>query len=122
MIKLIEILGRFCVHTSEITKSMHEASLRQKYFSTNPRHIWKSGIIAYFGFHTFDSTSSSYSVCELLEQGAKRTMEVELIPLRKLLDFYFSDNNLCKDSFLRGKIEESEEGWVMLDLLMTFNK
>ena len=49
-------------------------------------------------------------------------MEEELISLCKLLDFYFSDNNLCKDSYLRGKIEENEEGWVMLDLLMTFNK
>ena len=49
-------------------------------------------------------------------------MEEMLLSLSKLLDFYFSDNNLCKDAFLRGKLEESEEGWVALDLLLTFNK
>ena len=42
--------------------------------------------------------------------------------LKQLLAFYFSDSNLCKDTFLRTQIESNEEGWIPVDLLLTFNK
>ena len=42
--------------------------------------------------------------------------------LKQLLAFYFSDSNLCKDAFLRTQIEADEEGWIPVDLLLTFNK
>lgn len=41
---------------------------------------------------------------------------------KQLLEFYFSDSNLCKDAFLRTQIESNEEGWIPVDLLLTFNK
>lgn len=43
----------------------------------------------------------------------------------KLLErfhFYFSDNNLMKDKFLRSKIQDDADGWVPLDLFLSFNK
>lgn len=39
-----------------------------------------------------------------------------------LLHFYFSDENLSRDSFLRKRIEESNDRYVPIDLLLTFNK
>ena len=43
--------------------------------------------------------------------------------LQRLLDFYFSDENLGKDRFLRAQIETSEQdGFIPLSLLLTFNK
>ena len=42
--------------------------------------------------------------------------------LKQLLEFYFSDSNLCKDAFLRTQIESNEEGWIPVGLLLTFNK
>ena len=42
--------------------------------------------------------------------------------LKQLLEFYFSDSNLCKDAFLRTQIESNEEGWIPVELLLTFNK
>ncbi|XP_011622450.1 la-related protein 1B isoform X2 [Amborella trichopoda] len=36
------------------------------------------------------------------------------------IDHYFSSENLCKDVFLRGNMDE--EGWVPLSLIMTFNR
>ena len=42
--------------------------------------------------------------------------------LLKQMEFYFSDSNLAKDSFLRSKMAESENGWIPLSLFLTFNK
>eukprot|EP00971_Amphidinium_carterae_P205256 4073933-Amphidinium_carterae.1 len=36
------------------------------------------------------------------------------------VNYYFSEDNLCKDTFLRGHMDE--EGWVKLSLIMGFNK
>lgn len=36
--------------------------------------------------------------------------------------FYFSDSNLVKDKFLKGKLAESKEGWLPLELFLSFNK
>ena len=35
--------------------------------------------------------------------------------------FYFSDGNLSRDSFMRGKLGE-DDGWVSLSMLLTFNR
>lgn len=42
--------------------------------------------------------------------------------LRKQIEFYFSDSNLSKDTYLRGILAESEEGWVPLSKFLSFNK
>lgn len=49
-------------------------------------------------------------------------MEEKLVSICKLLEFYFSDSNLSKDTFLWTKMEESSEGWIAFDVLLTFNK
>ena len=49
-------------------------------------------------------------------------MESKDEALRKLLEFYFSDSNLSKDSFLREKINGNPERWVSFEILQTFNK
>ncbi|KCV71393.1 hypothetical protein H696_02341 [Fonticula alba] len=38
------------------------------------------------------------------------------------IEFYFSDNNVVRDRFMRTKIEESENGWVPLALLASFKR
>ncbi|GAV04147.1 hypothetical protein RvY_14470-2 [Ramazzottius varieornatus] len=42
--------------------------------------------------------------------------------VRQQLEFYFGDANLGKDRFLQEKIQQSEDGFVPLDILLTFNK
>ena len=37
-------------------------------------------------------------------------------------EFYFGDVNLRKDGFLRQRIEESEDGWIAIAVLLTFNR
>ena len=38
------------------------------------------------------------------------------------VEYYFCDENLRTDSFMRGKIDASAEGYVDLPLIMTFNR
>ncbi|GAM25672.1 hypothetical protein SAMD00019534_088470 [Acytostelium subglobosum LB1] len=38
------------------------------------------------------------------------------------LEFYFSDSNLIKDKFLSKSVQQSDQGWISLDILLTFNK
>ena len=38
------------------------------------------------------------------------------------LEFYFGDVNLSRDRFLRSEIEGSEDGFVEITVLQTFNK
>ena len=38
------------------------------------------------------------------------------------LEFYFGDANLRRDRFLRAEIEGSEDGFVQITVLQTFNK
>ena len=42
--------------------------------------------------------------------------------LLRQMEFYFSNSNLAKDSFLRSKMAENEEGWIPLSLFLSFNK
>lgn len=59
----------------------------------------------------------------MLLQSTKAMPETEKeTSLKQLLEFYFSDSNLCKDAFLRTQIESNEEGWIPVELLLTFNK
>lgn len=45
-----------------------------------------------------------------------------LSPLRQQLEFYFSDSNLAKDTFLRDRIKWAGGGWVKLTVLAGFKK
>lgn len=38
------------------------------------------------------------------------------------IEYYFSECNLNRDKFLRGKIGENEEGWVPVSVMLTFNR
>lgn len=40
----------------------------------------------------------------------------------KQVEFYFSDSNIVKDKFLKGKIAENAEGWVPIEILANFNR
>jgi len=42
--------------------------------------------------------------------------------VKKQVEFYFGDSNLPQDKFLRGKCEESAEGWVDLVVITTFSR
>ena len=42
--------------------------------------------------------------------------------LLRQMEFYCSDSNLAKDSFLRSKMAESEDGCIPLSLFLSFNK
>ena len=42
--------------------------------------------------------------------------------IKKQLEFYFSDSNFRRDSFLRGKAQESVEGYVTIATLLTFKR
>ncbi|OQV25185.1 putative La-related protein 7 [Hypsibius exemplaris] len=42
--------------------------------------------------------------------------------IRLLLEFYFGDANLNKDRFLQEKLKASEEGYIPIATLLTFNK
>jgi len=42
--------------------------------------------------------------------------------IRTQCEFWFGDVNLRKDGFLKKKIEESQDGWVYIVTLLTFNR
>ncbi|MAD20226.1 MAG: hypothetical protein CMJ52_08595 [Planctomycetaceae bacterium] len=42
--------------------------------------------------------------------------------IRRQVEFYFSDSNLPRDAFLRGKVEENEEKKVEIAVLASFSK
>ena len=44
----------------------------------------------------------------------------EGLPLRRQLEYYFSDANLCKDAFLQQKLREATGGWVGADIIAIF--
>eukprot|EP00177_Eucheuma_denticulatum_P002697 GFKZ01004845.1.p1 GENE.GFKZ01004845.1~~GFKZ01004845.1.p1 ORF type:complete len:384 (+),score=82.74 GFKZ01004845.1:199-1350(+) len=46
----------------------------------------------------------------------------DLSAIRRQLEFYFSDSNLPRDKFLRAKTEENEEGFVDIEVLLTFSR
>ncbi|KAJ4457555.1 putative Lupus La protein [Paratrimastix pyriformis] len=45
-----------------------------------------------------------------------------LAPIKKQIEFYFSDSNLPKDRFLLAETKKNEAGWVEIALVATFNK
>lgn len=42
--------------------------------------------------------------------------------VKRQVEYYFSDVNLPKDKFLKGKIAEDKDGFVDLSILITFNR
>ncbi|EKX36537.1 hypothetical protein GUITHDRAFT_57447, partial [Guillardia theta CCMP2712] len=42
--------------------------------------------------------------------------------IREQLEFYFSDSNLPRDTFLMNKISEDPQGWVSLGLIAKFKR
>ncbi len=54
--------------------------------------------------------------------SAAEPSEELLATLRKQIEYYFSDYNFRTDKFLRHKAAEDADGFVVLDVLMTFNK
>ncbi|KAK7200189.1 la RNA binding protein [Novymonas esmeraldas] len=42
--------------------------------------------------------------------------------IRRQVEFYFSDVNIAKDVFLKSKMAEDPEGFVALEVLLTFNR
>jgi len=59
-------------------------------------------------------TSSEQTQCENMSPQEEKIMHQ--------VEYYFGDNNLRRDKFLIGKIKENEEGWVTLEVLLTFNR
>lgn len=49
-------------------------------------------------------------------------MEAAKEKIQKQIEFYFSDSNIVKDAFLRGKVESAEGGWVPASLLASFKR
>lgn len=46
----------------------------------------------------------------------------QIAGIKRQVEYYFSDANLPRDRFLLAKIDENEEGWVDIAVLLTFNK
>lgn len=42
--------------------------------------------------------------------------------IQEQVEFYFSDANLRRDKFLKKKLSESADGFVPIDVLLTFNR
>jgi len=49
-------------------------------------------------------------------------MEATIAKVKKQIEFYFSDSNITKDAFLKGKVESTEGGWVAASLLASFKR
>lgn len=55
--------------------------------------------------------------------GAAAEVSPELkAKVKRQVEFYFSDSNFRKDTFLRGKAAEDPDGYVSIDVLLTFNR
>ncbi|CAF0710768.1 unnamed protein product [Brachionus calyciflorus] len=53
------------------------------------------------------------------EELSKKDLRKKLL---EQLEFYFSDSNLTKDRFLKKEIENSNEGFINLEIFLHFNK
>ncbi|EKX49627.1 hypothetical protein GUITHDRAFT_67601, partial [Guillardia theta CCMP2712] len=42
--------------------------------------------------------------------------------IKKQVEYYFSPRNISRDIFLQNKAAEHPQGWVPLDVIMTFNR
>ncbi|NWR68799.1 LARP7 protein, partial [Centropus unirufus] len=56
------------------------------------------------------------------EKKKRSRVKQVLADIAKQVDFWFSDVNLHKDTFLREQIEKSRDGYVDISLLVSFNK
>ncbi|XP_045212248.2 la-related protein 7-like isoform X2 [Mercenaria mercenaria] len=52
----------------------------------------------------------------------RRRMKATFTKIREQMEFYFSDSNLHKDRFLKKSIDETSDGYIALDVFLTFNK
>lgn len=64
-----------------------------------------------------EETTENGSSQESLENVTK--LEGDII---RQIEYYFGECNLNRDKFLRGKIDENEDGWVAISVLLTFNR
>lgn len=48
--------------------------------------------------------------------------EVDREAIKRQIEFYFSDSNFRKDAFLRGQAQADPNGYVTIQVLLTFNK
>ena len=49
-------------------------------------------------------------------------MSSDLDAIRKQVEFYFSDSNYRKDTFLKAAAESDPDGFVAISVLLTFNR
>jgi len=56
------------------------------------------------------------------EKKVEVNPEVLLAQVKRQLEHYFGDYNLPKDKFLKKTVEEAEEGWVSLDIMLKFER
>lgn len=64
-------------------------------------------------------------VCECGTEGGKKTKTHEMTSspqVRKQVEFWFDDENISSDDFLRSLIEKDPEGWVDLSVVCGFRK
>lgn len=47
------------------------------------------------------------------------SLEAKII---RQMEYYFGDMNLMKDKYMQTQIKESTDGWIMMDVLITFNR
>lgn len=59
---------------------------------------------------------------EKMAEDLGQAREHRIVKAKELLEFYFGDSNLLKDRFLTERIRQSDEGWVPISVLITFNK
>jgi len=93
---------------------MNKASWRsQNTPNTNSRGGNRRGRGGYNGTRNYPPASTVYFAPNLDAEGLKTT-------LLKQIEYYFSVENLCKDVYLRGQMDE--EGWIPLSLIAAFNR
>jgi len=52
----------------------------------------------------------------------KKARTVDMVALRKQIEYYFSDDNLRRDKFFNTKISSNPEGWLEVSLLLSCKK
>jgi hypothetical protein len=69
------------------------------------------------------SVEETEPVCNIESEAKKaRPSEIDLVALRKQVEYYLSDANLKHDKFFHTKISSNEEGWLALEHILACNK